>query len=237
MNANVDPGELARFSELAARWWDADGEMRPLHEMNPLRVELIDSHARLAGKRVLDVGCGGGLLAEAMVRRGARVVAIDAAETPLAVARLHALDSGVEVDYRQATAEELAAAGEPPFDVVTCLELLEHVPDPPSLVSACARLLRPGGLVFFSTINRNPRAYLLAVLAAEYLLHLLPRGTHDYARFVRPSELDAWARAAGLELRALTGVRYNPLTRRCSLSRDVGVNYLAVFAGGEPGGR
>jgi len=231
--SNVDADEIARFSELAARWWDPEGEMRPLHLLNPLRLDYIDRHARLDGKRVLDVGCGGGLLAEAMALRGAEVTAIDAAEASLNVARLHRLESGVEVDYRLATVEEVAAEQPRPYDLVTCLEMLEHVPDPASVVAACKRVLTPDGLAFFSTINRNPRAYLTAVVGAEYLLRWLPRGTHDYANFIRPSELDAWARRAGLLLVDLRGVSYQPFSRIFRLSRDVGVNYLATFSAGQ----
>jgi len=229
---NVDAAEIARFSELAARWWDPEGEMRALHLLNPLRLDYIDQRAPLDGKRVLDVGCGGGLLAEAMARRGARVTAIDAAEAPLNVARLHRLESGVDVDYRLATVEAIAAADPQPYDRVTCLEMIEHVPDPASVVAACAQVLAPGGRLFFSTINRTPRAYLMAVIGAEYLLRWLPRGTHDYANFIRPSELDAWARAEGLLLVDVQGVGYRPITRTFRLSRDVGVNYMATFAAG-----
>jgi len=230
--ANVDADEIARFSELAARWWDPEGEMRALHLLNPLRLDYIDQRASLKGRRVLDVGCGGGLLAEAMALRGARVTAIDAAEAPLNVARLHRLESGVDVDYRLTTVEAVAAEDPEPYDLITCLEMLEHVPDPASVVAACARLLALDGRVFFSTINRNPRAYLVAVIGAEYLLRWLPRGTHDYANFIRPSELDAWARAAGLLLDDLRGVSYQPIAGAFRLSRDLGINYLATFAAG-----
>ena len=223
---NCDPREIAKFEELAARWWDPQGECRPLHEINPLRLAFIEDHVTLAGKDVVDVGCGGGLLAEAMAARGARVTGIDMAEASLQVARLHTLESGVAVDYRCLTAEALSQERPGAFDVVTCMELLEHVPDPASLVTACARLARPGGHVFFSTLNRNPKAYLFAIVGAEYLLRLLPRGTHDYARFIRPSELAAWMRRAGLALRHMGGLGYNPLTRRYFLGSDVSVNYL-----------
>ncbi|WP_416140672.1 bifunctional 2-polyprenyl-6-hydroxyphenol methylase/3-demethylubiquinol 3-O-methyltransferase UbiG [Halomonas sp. HK25] len=224
---NVDPGEIAKFEALASRWWDPESEFKPLHEINPLRLDFIDARAGLAGKRVVDVGCGGGLLAEAMAHRGARVTGIDLGEAPLAVARLHAEASGVEVDYRRVSVE--AMAGEMPgeFDVVTCLEMLEHVPDPASVVRACAALVRPGGQLFFSTLNRNPKAYALAILGAEYVLRLLPRGTHDYAKFIRPAELAAWCRAAGIEVQEQSGLVYNPLTRRYRLHpTDVSVNYL-----------
>jgi 2-polyprenyl-6-hydroxyphenyl methylase/3-demethylubiquinone-9 3-methyltransferase len=223
---NADPAELQKFSDLAHRWWDPAGEFRPLHEINPLRLEWIEGLAPLGGKDVLDVGCGGGILAEAMAQRGARVTGIDLAEKPLRVAQLHLLESGAEVRYERASAEEFAAAHPEGFDVVTCMEMLEHVPDPASAVAACARLLRPGGRAFFSTINRNPKSYLFAVIGAEYVLKLLPRGTHDYTRFIRPSELSGWCRAAGLRALELTGMTYNPLTRRYRLGRDSDVNYL-----------
>ncbi len=224
--SNVDIREIAKFEALANRWWDPDGEFKPLHDINPLRLDFIDRRAPLAGRRVLDVGCGGGILSEAMALRGAHVTGIDMGAAPLAVARMHQLESGVEIDYRQITAEALAEAEPAGFDVVTCLEMLEHVPDPASVVAACARLVKPGGQVFFSTINRTPRAYAFAILGAEYLLRMLPRGTHDYARFIRPSELAEWAVHAGLELREITGMHYNPLTRRYWLAEGVEVNYL-----------
>ncbi|MDH5579903.1 MAG: bifunctional 2-polyprenyl-6-hydroxyphenol methylase/3-demethylubiquinol 3-O-methyltransferase UbiG [Betaproteobacteria bacterium] len=224
--ANADPAELAKFSDLAHRWWDPHGEFRPLHAINPLRLEWIERHASLEGKDVLDVGCGGGILAEAMAQRGARVTGIDLAEKPLRVAQLHRLESRLEVDYQLASAEDFAASHAAGFDVLTCMELLEHVPDPASAVAACARLLRPGGSAFFSTINRNPKAYLFAVIGAEYVLKLLPRGTHDYARFIRPSELAHWCRDAGLREIDLLGMTYNPLTQRYRLAPDCDVNYL-----------
>jgi 2-polyprenyl-6-hydroxyphenyl methylase / 3-demethylubiquinone-9 3-methyltransferase len=224
---NADPAELAKFSALAHRWWDPTSEFRPLHEINPLRLGHI---ARLAdglqGKRVLDVGCGGGILAEAMAAQGAEVTGIDLAEKPLKVATLHGIESGTRVDYRLIAAEALAAESPATFDVVTCMEMLEHVPDPASTVAACARLARPGGWVFFSTINRNPKSFLFAIVGAEYVLNLLPRGTHEYAKFITPSELAAHCRAAKLEPADLTGMTYNPLTRVYALGRDVGVNYL-----------
>jgi len=224
---NVDPIEIAKFEQLASRWWDPGSEFKPLHEINPLRLDYIDQRVGLAGKRVLDVGCGGGILAESMALRGAEVTGIDLGEAPLAVARLHLLESGARVDYRHISAEQLADEQPGVFDAVTCMEMLEHVPDPASSIAACARLVKPGGAVFFSTINRNPKAYLFAILGAEYLLRLLPRGTHDYRKFIRPSELESWARSAGLSLRNLTGMSYNPLSQRYSLGTDLDVNYLA----------
>ena len=231
---NVDPQELAKFSELAHRWWDPDSEFRPLHQINPLRLEWIDELARLKGQRALDVGCGGGILAEAMARRVGHVTGIDLAVRPLGVARLHALESGVEnIEYREIAAEALAAEATGGFDVVTCMEMLEHVPDPSSVVRACATLVRPGGWVFFSTLNRNPKSFLFAIIGAEYVLGLLPKGTHEYARFIRPSELARWTRESGLTLEGSKGMEYNPLTRRYRLSGDTSVNYL--FACRRPG--
>jgi 2-polyprenyl-6-hydroxyphenyl methylase/3-demethylubiquinone-9 3-methyltransferase len=223
---NADPAELEKFSSLAHRWWDPQGEFRPLHEINPLRLGWIDRHAQLAGKAVIDVGCGGGILAEAMAQRGARVTGIDLSEKGLKVAELHLLESKLDVTYRKAMAEEFAAENPGAFDVVTCMELLEHVPQPESMVAACARLVRPGGMVFFSTINRNPKSYLFAVIGAEYVLNLLPKGTHDYMRFIKPSELSRWSRGAGLRPEELVGMTYNPLTRRYRLGSDCDVNYL-----------
>jgi len=225
--ANSDPAELAKFDELASRWWDEDGEFAPLHRINPLRLGWIEARAPLAGRRVLDVGCGGGILAEAMARRGADVLGIDLAEASLGVARLHALESGTALEYRAIAAEDCADEMPGEFDVVTCLEMLEHVPDPAAVVAACARLARPGGQVFFSTLNRNPKSWLFAIVGAEYVLRLLPRGTHDHARFIRPSELDAWCRRAGLALGGMTGLVYNPLTRVYRLDADdIDVNYM-----------
>ena len=225
--ANVDPAELAKFSALAHRWWDPTSEFRPLHEINPLRLAHIEKLAGgLAGKRVVDIGCGGGILAEAMAGRGARVTGIDLAEKPLKVAMLHALESASTVEYRLVAAEALADESPGAFDVVTCMEMLEHVPDPASTVAACARLARPGGHVFFSTLNRNPTSFLFAIVGAEYVLGLLPKGTHEYARFIRPSELARHCRAAALEVEDLTGMTYNPITKVYALGRDVGVNYL-----------
>jgi 2-polyprenyl-6-hydroxyphenyl methylase / 3-demethylubiquinone-9 3-methyltransferase len=224
---NADPQELAKFSDLAHRWWDVDGEFRPLHQINPLRLDWIARHCRLGGARVLDVGCGGGILADAMARRGADVLGIDLAEKPLKVAQLHALEGEpASVAYRLVAAEDLAREMPGQFDAVTCMEMLEHVPDPASVVQACAGLAKPGGAVFFSTIHRNPKAFLFAIVGAEYVLSLLPRGTHEYARFIRPSELARWCREAGLELTDTRGMEYNPLTRRYRLSGDTSVNYL-----------
>ncbi|HJY75135.1 MAG TPA: bifunctional 2-polyprenyl-6-hydroxyphenol methylase/3-demethylubiquinol 3-O-methyltransferase UbiG [Burkholderiales bacterium] len=223
---NADPAELEKFSKLAHRWWDPQGEFRPLHEINPLRLEWIDGAAGLAGKKVLDVGCGGGILAEAMARRGAEVTGIDLGEKGLRVAELHLLESKLNIEYRKISAEEYAAGHAGEFDVVTCMELLEHVPEPAGMVAACARLARPGGFVFFSTINRNPKSYLFAVIGAEYVLKLLPKGTHDYLRFIKPSELSRWSRASSLAPEELIGMTYNPFTQRYSLGRDCDVNYL-----------
>jgi 2-polyprenyl-6-hydroxyphenyl methylase/3-demethylubiquinone-9 3-methyltransferase len=226
--ANADPAELQKFGALAHRWWDPQGDMRPLHELNPLRLGWIDRLASLEGKRVVDIGCGGGILAESMSGRGARVTGIDLSAKPLRVAQLHALESGIAVDYREASAEALAAESPGSFDVVTCMEMLEHVPDPASSVRACGALAKPGGWVFFSTINRNPKAFLLAIVGAEYVLRLLPRGTHEYARLIRPSELAAMARVAGLDVVEVLGLTYNPLTRQFALGRDTDVNYLVA---------
>ena len=224
---NVDPQELAKFSELAHRWWDENSEFRPLHEMNPLRLEWIDALAGLRGKAVLDIGCGGGILAEAMARRALHVTGIDLAAKALGVARLHAMETGVDnIEYLEVAAEALAGERAAGFDVVTCMEMLEHVPEPASVVRACATLVRPDGWVFFSTLNRNPKSFLLGIVGAEYVLQLLPKGTHEYARFIRPSELARWCRAAGLELEVSRGMEYNPLTRRFRLTDDTSVNYL-----------
>jgi len=225
---NADPLELKKFSDLAHRWWDPTSEFRPLHEINPLRLEWINGHASLSGKTVADIGCGGGILAEAMAKKGAKVTGIDLSEKALRVADLHSLESGTQVRYEVISAEQLAAREPESFDVVTCMEMLEHVPDPAAVVRACATLVRPGGHVFFSTINRNPKAYLFAVIGAEYLLRLLPKGTHDYLKFITPAELARFSRNAGLELNGLKGMGYNPLTKLYSLNHDTSVNYLAV---------
>ncbi|SDZ86470.1 bifunctional 2-polyprenyl-6-hydroxyphenol methylase/3-demethylubiquinol 3-O-methyltransferase UbiG [Microbulbifer marinus] len=225
--SNVDPAEIAKFEQLASRWWDREGEFKPLHEINPLRANYIDQRAPVAGKKLLDVGCGGGILTEAMAQRGAEVTGIDLGEAPLNVAKLHALESGVTVDYRRIAVEELAAEKPASFDIVTCLEMLEHVPDPASVIRACAELVKPGGQLFFSTINRTAKGWLFAVVGAEYVLRLLPKGTHEYGKFIRPSEMGSWLRDAGLEVRDITGMTYNPLTRNYKLDpRDVNVNYL-----------
>ena len=223
---NADQAELDKFSELAHRWWDPESEFKPLHDINPLRLDWIDREVGLVGKKVLDVGCGGGILAESMATRGALVTGIDLSDKALSVARLHLLESGRKVDYRKISAEELAAGMPDAFDIVTCLEMLEHVPDPASTVRACARLVRPGGRVFFSTISRNPKAYLFAVVGAEYVLNLLPRGTHDYTRFIRPAELARYCRDAGLAGEEVIGMTYNPFSKTYALGADTDVNYL-----------
>ncbi len=223
---NADPQELQKFSELAHRWWDPNSEFRPLHEINPLRLEWINALVPLAGKRVIDIGCGGGILAESIAKKGATVTGIDLSEKALKVADLHSLESGVAVRYELIAAEAIAAREPAQYDVVTCMEMLEHVPDPSAVVQACATLVKPGGHVFFSTINRNPKSYLFAVIGAEYILRLLPRGTHDYAKFIKPAELSQFARNAGLEVTGIKGMTYNPLTKIYSLNKDTDVNYL-----------
>ena len=223
---NADPQELEKFSQLAHRWWDPASEFRPLHEINPLRLEWIDAIASLSGKVVLDIGCGGGILSESMAARGANVTGIDLSDKALGVARLHLLESGRVVDYQKQSAEEHATEAPGKYDIVTCMEMLEHVPDPSSIVAACSRLVKPGGHVFFSTLNRNPKSYLLAVIGAEYVLNLLPKGTHEYAKFIKPSELARWAKSVGLEPDSLTGMTYNPLTQIYRLTRSTDVNYL-----------
>ena len=233
---NADPNELEKFSQLAHRWWDPNSEFKPLHQINPLRLEWLEElTGDLAGQKILDVGCGGGILSESMARRGGNVTGIDLSEKALGVARLHLLESGQKVEYLDTSAEALATRSAATFDIVTCMEMLEHVPDPSSVVAACAALVKPGGHVFFSTLNRNPKSYILAVIGAEYVLRLLPRGTHDYAKFIRPAELSRWAKASGLEPRDLIGMSYNPLTQRYRLGRDTDVNYqmhtVRVYAG------
>jgi len=226
---NVDPAEVAKFDSLASRWWDPEGEFRPLHQINPLRLDWIRRHVKLADAKIVDIGCGGGILAEAMAAANATVTGIDMAEGPLAVARLHQHESKAQVDYRQATAEELADAEAGIYDVVTCLEMLEHVPDPASVVQSCAELVRPGGHIFLSTINRNPKSFMFAIVGAEYVLKLLPAGTHEYEKFIRPSELEEWARHAGLDLKASIGMHYNPLNKNYTLGDGLDVNYLMYF--------
>lgn len=224
---NVDPNEIRKFEELASRWWDKNSEFKPLHDINPLRANWIDNIAPVAEKKVLDVGCGGGILSESLAQRGADVTGIDMGDAPLGVARLHQLESGLSIDYEKSTAEEFAKDHENTFDIVTCLEMLEHVPDPSSVINACAKMVKPGGTVFFSTINRNPKAFLFAIVGAEYLLRMLPRGTHEYEKFIRPSELANWSRDAGLQVNQMTGLLYNPLTKNYKLSpSDVDVNYM-----------
>lgn len=227
MSINVDPKEIHKFEELASRWWDRNSEFKPLHDINPLRANWIDQRAEVAEKDLLDVGCGGGILCEAMAQRGARVTGIDMGEAPLAVGNLHKFESGVEVDYIKSTAEDFAESHPAAFDTVTCLEMLEHVPDPSSVVKACAAMTKPGGMIFFSTINRNPKSYLLAIIGVEYVLRMLPKGTHEFSKFIRPSELSQWSREAGLEVTEMTGLLYNPLTKTYKLSQtDVDVNYM-----------
>ena len=225
---NADPLEIQKFSELAHRWWDPTSEFRPLHEINPLRLEWINARVPLAGKQVCDVGCGGGILAESIAKKGATVTGIDLSEKALKVADLHSLESGIKVRYELTSAEELAAREAGQYDVVTCMEMLEHVPDPAAIVQACAKLVKPGGHIFFSTLNRNPKSYLFAIIGAEYVLGLLPRGTHDYAKFITPAELSGFARTAGLEVEALKGMTYNPLTKIYSLNQDTSFNYLVA---------
>jgi len=226
---NADPAELEKFSALASRWWDPTSEFKPLHQINPLRLEWIDGLKPLKGQRVIDVGCGGGILAEAMARKGAEVTGIDLAEKSLKVAQLHGLESGISVHYEQIATEDMALKAPEQFDLVTCMEMLEHVPQPESVVTACAALAKPGGWVVFSTLNRNPKSFLFAIIGAEYLLRLLPRGTHEYAKFIKPSELGRAARQAGLELVELIGMTYNPITQVYALGRDTDVNYLMAF--------
>ncbi len=223
---NADPAELQKFSDLAHRWWDPESEFKPLHQINPLRLDWIDNTVSLSGKKVVDIGCGGGILAESMAARGAEVTGVDLSEKALGVARLHLYESGQTVNYRHISAEDIAKESPASFDVVTCMEMLEHVPDPASTIRACASLVKPGGKVFFSTLNRNLKAYLLAVVGAEYVLNLLPKGTHEYAKFIKPSELSRYVREAGLDVEELRGMSYNPLTKIYALGRDTDVNYL-----------
>ena len=227
--ANIDPAEIKKFEDLASRWWDKQGEFKPLHEMNPLRLNFINTGSPLENKTVCDIGCGGGILSESMALCGATVTGSDMGKAPLSVARLHALESELDIDYRQITAEDMAEQEPATFDVITCMEMLEHVPDPASVISACFSLVKPGGSVYFSTINRNPKSYLFAIVGAEYVMKLLPRGTHDFAKFIKPSELDEWARLAGLELVNLKGISYNPFTSLFSQSQDVDVNYMVHY--------
>lgn len=224
--SNVDHAEISKFEQLAHKWWDRDGEFKPLHDINPLRTNYINGFADLAEKDVVDVGCGGGILSEALARRGARVTGIDMGEAPLQVARDHASQNGLEIDYQQIQVETFATENAARFDVVTCMEMLEHVPDPSSVVKACAQLVKPGGWVVFSTINRNPKAYLFAIVGAEYVLGMIPKGTHDYLRFIKPSELAHWVREAGLDVADVSGMTFNPLTNRAKLNKDVAVNYF-----------
>lgn len=226
-DANVDSAEVAKFEALASRWWDKNSEFKPLHDLNPLRANYIDEHAPVAEKKILDIGCGGGILSESLAQRGAEVTGIDMGEAPLKVARLHALESGVKVNYRRIPAEELAKQEPGQYDIVTCMEMLEHVPDPASVIQACATLVKPGGDLFFSTINRNPKAYTFAILGAEYLLKMLPKGTHEYSKFIRPSELSNWLRHADIDLNDICGMTYNPLTKKYKIKAgDVSVNYM-----------
>lgn len=225
-DTNFDPAEIAKFEELAHRWWDSESEFKPLHDINPLRLNYIDTRAPLAGKKVLDVGCGGGILAESMAMRGAQVTGIDLGEAPLSVAKLHLLESNIQVDYQHISAEAMAKNKPQSYDIITCMEMLEHVPDPSITVSSCATMLKPEGQLFFSTLNRNPKSFLFAILGAEYLLRLLPKGTHEYAKFIRPSELSRWVRQADLEVRDITGLIYNPITHHYRLDDDTDVNYL-----------
>lgn len=224
---NVDTNEIKKFEDLAHRWWDNNSEFKPLHDINPLRLNYIDQHSNgLKGKKVIDVGCGGGILTESMALRGAQATGIDMGAAPLSVAELHALDTGVEITYQQITVEEMAEKHPQEYDVVSCMEMLEHVPDPGSIIRACAKLVKPGGHVFFSTINRNPKSFALAIVGAEYILNMLPKGTHEYAKFIRPSELESWARHAGLQLENIKGMSYNPLLQSYKLGSDVSINYL-----------
>lgn len=229
-SANIDPAEIKKFEDLASRWWDKQGEFKPLHEMNPLRLNFINSGSPLADKKVIDIGCGGGILSESMASCGATVTGLDMGKAPLSIARLHAMESELNIDYQQITAEDMAQQNPAEFDIVTCMEMLEHVPDPSSVINACCTLVKPGGSVYFSTINRNPKSYAFAIVGAEYLMKMLPRGTHDFAKFIKPSELDEWARLSGLKLNNLKGVTYNPFTGLFSQSQNVDVNYMVQYS-------
>ncbi|MDH5612100.1 MAG: bifunctional 2-polyprenyl-6-hydroxyphenol methylase/3-demethylubiquinol 3-O-methyltransferase UbiG [Gammaproteobacteria bacterium] len=226
---NVDPAEIQKFEELASRWWDKSGEFKPLHDMNPIRLNFINTNSPLSGKKVLDVGCGGGILTESMARAGATATGIDMGKAPLSIARLHAMEEELDIEYLQTTVETHATERAEGYDVVTCMEMLEHVPDPASIIKACTQLVKPGGSLYFSTINRNAKAYLFAIVGAEYVMKMLPKGTHDYSKFIRPSELDIWARQAGLELAGIEGVTYNPLTSMFRSSNDVDINYMVHY--------
>ncbi len=226
---NVDPAEIRKFEDLATRWWDKNGEFKPLHDLNPIRLNYINTGSPLSGKKVVDIGCGGGILSESMAGAGATVTGIDMGKAPLSVARLHAMEEDLEIDYQQITAEQHAADNPASYDIITCMEMLEHVPDPSSIINACMQLVKPGGSVYFSTINRNAKAFLFAIVGAEYVMQLLPKGTHEYSKFIRPSELDAWARQSGLELISIEGVTFNPLTNMFRSSRDVDVNYMVHY--------
>ena len=226
---NVHLHEITKFGSMAERWWDTQGEFKTLHDINPLRMEFIQKHAVLAGKRVVDVGCGGGILTEALAKQGADALGIDLSEDLVDIADLHGLETGATANYQKISAEALAEAQPAGFDHVTCMEMLEHVPDPASIIAACAKMVKPGGMVFFSTLNRQPKAYLLAIVAAEYLLQMLPKGTHDFKTFIKPSELSEWARASGLELQDMVGIAYNPISKQFSLGKDIDVNYIAAF--------
>ncbi len=226
---NVDPAEIRKFEDLATRWWDRNGEFKPLHDINPIRLNYINTGSPLSGKKVVDIGCGGGILSESMAHAGATVTGIDMGKAPLSVARLHAMEEDLKIDYQQITAEQHAAENPASYDVITCMEMLEHVPDPSSVINACMQLVKPGGSVYFSTINRNAKAFMFAIVGAEYVMKLLPKGTHEYSKFIRPSELDVWARQAGLELISIEGVTFNPLTNMFRSSRDVDVNYMVHY--------